>query len=1349
MASKENGQEEASEQWPAIFEQVLDSELAYLRSRPPRKEYTAAECESEDRACDSDYAAEVVADAHKARLSGIAFSGGGIRSATFNLGVLQGLARLKLLTEFDYLSTVSGGGYIGSWLTAWIRHEDQSRRECGTPPATEEAETGDGLERVSGALAAAAGEDGSEKRHGAMQPDPLPLWHLREYSNYLTPRRGLLSTDTWSFIAASGRNLLLTLGVLLGVTTTLVLFAQAFASGFVQIAAQMPADGTSEFTWPYYVFVAFMSVASMLLGIELSPRRAASARHSYLAYVAVILSLAAAATGALWLSTTSCLRNFDDALTAVVPFMFVVMAFGFTGRWFGNHGLFGDAVPSDEAAEKRAMPWLLAGGVLSLLTLIVLWWWAAPWMSGWASGNSPSRELLVVVLGVPLVVLMFSVSATVSVGFAGPALKELEREWLGRFFGALTKWAILYAVLMALVVYSFHLVESLPQFIPADQDSGLGKYVKPGLGSVWAVVSAAGAFLGRRPASAQAGWTRWLRHGIVAVAPAVFILGLLILTIWGTTHAVHGLVTALSPYSAVSTRVAEWTSTFPFLGDIPDKEFVPEAGNLITTGGFWAVASCLGAVTLLVTALWSRRVGVNDFSLHALYGNRLVRAYLGASNLHRHAHPFTGFDANDNSVRMADLVKDRGCHRGPYLIVNAAINLVSSRRLAWQKRKAASFTFTPRFCGYEFCDENTTEEASRTHRTGGYARSERYGGEDGVSLGKAMTISGAAASPNMGYHSSPALSFLMTTFNVRLGWWLPNTAMSNSSLLRQRGPRMGLLYLITEALGMTDARKDYVYLSDGGHFENLGLYELIRRRCRLVVACDAEADPELTFSGLGNAIEKCRTDLGVPIDIDVAQIRRDAATGKSRWHCAVGCIRYSEVDGGQHDGALLYIKASLTGDEPQDVATYAQAHEAFPHEPTADQWFDESQFESYRALGERTLMQVLGNATEIARHRGTSGEDFLKRIFLELRKQWYPHSDQGASKPADHDGVLDKLIERLRSDTSLSFLDSQLYPNLQRVADAWFPATSLLQPVPEPGATRLHMPQGPEELRAGFYFCKELIQFMQKVFHDLRLDTQHAAPSNRGWMNLFRRWSLSRMFRFTWTMTAGTYSARFQSFCEYHLMLESGDPSYAHPLHLQATVNPGVPHRDVDIGVHGREGIDWVEEARALELHPYECCLISEFIVAYVNLEKTRQMRATLNFDVYPLKIAVENAHDEANDKEELLNGGLLIVGPHPDNKRDGKAVVYFRIRSSMRNMDLARKAFEEIRRDYRLSGLPVRLGETLPETRPRTFGTALQRRAYREIHMLERDSAERCRWLSQLLREPDSEQDHGHQERA
>jgi hypothetical protein len=247
---------------------------------------------------------------------------------------------------------------------------------------------------------------------------------------------------------------------------------------------------------------------------------------------------------------------------------------------------------------------------------------------------------------------------------------------------------------------------------------------------------------------------------------------------------------------------------------------------------------------------------------------------------------------------------------------------------------------------------------------------------NGACIGTGMAISGAAANPNMGYHTSPAVSFLMTIFNVRLGWWLGNPRHKRS--YADSSPRNGLLYLLDELRGEAGDKGEFINLSDGGHFENLGIYELVRRRCKYIFACDGEQDGNLTFSGLGNAIRKCRVDLGVEIDIVLDRILRDPEKSElGAAHCVVGDITHP--DG--FKARLIYLKASLSGDEPADVREYKARAKQFPHQSTADQWFDESQFESYRRLGYHLVERALKPAAE-GLDLGTDAgfDDFVNRL---------------------------------------------------------------------------------------------------------------------------------------------------------------------------------------------------------------------------------------------------------------------------------------------------------------------------------------------------------------------------------
>lgn len=260
-----------------------------------------------------------------------------------------------------------------------------------------------------------------------------------------------------------------------------------------------------------------------------------------------------------------------------------------------------------------------------------------------------------------------------------------------------------------------------------------------------------------------------------------------------------------------------------------------------------------------------------------------------------------------------------------------------------------------------------------------------------------MAISGAAASPNMGYYSSPVVTFLMTLFNVRLGWWLgnPGPAGQIPPALLARGlkhyyelahPKSAVYPIIAEALGWTDDRNNYVYLSDGGHFENLGLYEMVLRRCRLIVVSDAAGDPDFQYNDLGNAVQKVRTDFGIPIEFGEMKIfsRRDKKPGA---YCAIGTIRYSEIDKGVevHDGKIIYIKPAFYGNEPRDIYRYAMTHETFPQQSTGDQWFDESQFESYRKLGSH-IVDTICNRGATDNPFG-SGDEGLDEFFTQATER--------------------------------------------------------------------------------------------------------------------------------------------------------------------------------------------------------------------------------------------------------------------------------------------------------------------------------------------------------------------------
>src|SRR4029453_11609799 len=310
----------------------------------------------------------------------------------------------------------------------------------------------------------------------------------------------------------------------------------------------------------------------------------------------------------------------------------------------------------------------------------------------------------------------------------------------------------------------------------------------------------------------------------------------------------------------------------------------------------------------------------------------------------------------------------------PFHLINATLNLVKGKDLAWQERKAESFTMSRLHCGSWHV---------------GYRSAREYGKGKGkaITLGTALAISGAAANPNMGYQSSPVVGFLMTLFNVRLGWWLGNPGPCGDKTWRRAGPPHSVWPLFSEASGTTTDRSKYVNLSDGGHFENLGLYEMVLRRCKLILVVDAGQDSKYVFEDLGNAIRKIRIDLGIPIDIKVVSPKKSEDTVN---HCAFGTIKYSAMDAppgstdGSLDGLLVYFKTIVSGDEPPDVSNYHAVHPEFPHETTTDQWFSESQLESYRMLGVHTIEKL---CTSFTPQKPYGFRDFLRDVECHLKKE--------------------------------------------------------------------------------------------------------------------------------------------------------------------------------------------------------------------------------------------------------------------------------------------------------------------------------------------------------------------------
>lgn len=299
----------------------------------------------------------------------------------------------------------------------------------------------------------------------------------------------------------------------------------------------------------------------------------------------------------------------------------------------------------------------------------------------------------------------------------------------------------------------------------------------------------------------------------------------------------------------------------------------------------------------------------------------------------------------------------------PELVICAAVN-VSDQALVPPGRGAASFVFTHEKLGAKL-GEQLGETNTRTF--------EEVLGKTWIrefTLMGAVATSGAAFAPSMGKMTKARYRLLMALFNLRLGLWLPNPSPAHAARWKSWQERPGWLrvialrprphYLVKEMLGFNHARDKFLYVTDGGHYDNLGLVELFRRRCTKIYCFDASGGAAGDFSTLGEAIEVARVDLGVEVTIDLGPMRPDPGLeGRSASDFAVGRFRYRD-DG--REGLLYFARATLTPNLPLDVEVYLRKNPQFPHDPTFDQLFDEAQFEAYRQLGRRAAINVLAGS---------------------------------------------------------------------------------------------------------------------------------------------------------------------------------------------------------------------------------------------------------------------------------------------------------------------------------------------------------------------------------------------------
>jgi hypothetical protein len=970
-------------------------------------------------------------------LTGLALSGGGIRSATFCLGVLEELEQRGARGLFDYLSTVSGGGYIGSWWSAYL---SRRQRVAGHDLMSAVRDAVSGIVEESPMLKAWAPTLVDKARQareeqdidapafasvfprsrlaGGSADEDFALRHLRLHSNYLTPRKGL-SWDTWRAVTVITRNLVLTWAVLLPFTVAVVLVSQIyFLLGSATLFTSEPGTfGEASATWWVAAGPPIIGILNVLGALTLvwllyqGPRSRIPQVGVSAAALLMAAALMAVSTGgpnvrvlwftggagllaaALFLSRVvgglrqSLATPSDHAVRRnqivyvqerCVALLVAVTAALLTGGL--AHLLFPLAEKQVGAAVAQAGGWMAVLAAIGSAVYTVLQ--TSP--AGGADRLDTSRSRVQKVLFAVAPVLLLTVLLVLMSRFTRDVLLAAQANQ--KLFHALLVAALI-GVLLCWVYAShetsWHKLHLASRYRQRLVVAGVGIMAGLFASTVWRHAASTWMFwiiltfavwcfdvIARRlGASARSDeerqrsnvvesevlhirlvglgsavatfFTAYMRAGSwwldapllqeLAVLALVFSCALIALT-WqvgsGQTDKAQYLLAYAAGVSLVLLALA-------YNGWIPPTP----AAQVPSTVPLWVIAAAMltsaGAWTLAFG--WS--TDPNNLSMHAFYRARLVRAYLGASNLDRRSTQALIDDAvAGDDVRLHEM--ENTSRGAPYHLVNATLNLSGDSELGSVQRRAAPFIFSPRFCGGAKC---------------GFRATKAYmGGE--MTLGTAVAVSGAAASPNMGSQTPGApLAMLMTFFNVRLGFWAPTP---RRKAWRSRQARFWSFYTLTEFLSRTTDRASYCFLSDGGHFDNTGVYALVERGCRVIVLVDCGADGSRTFSDLGNLARRVRIDFGAEIDIDLADLGpTDPKACRNPF--VVGSILYSpaylrEIGDPNPDDLSAYlvvIKPSVIGYEPADVRQYGFQHQPFPQQSTADQFFDEAQFESYRRLG--------------------------------------------------------------------------------------------------------------------------------------------------------------------------------------------------------------------------------------------------------------------------------------------------------------------------------------------------------------------------------------------------------------
>ncbi|MCK1383749.1 cell division protein [Bradyrhizobium sp. 21] len=866
---------------------------------------------------------------------GLALSGGGIRSSALCLGVLQALNHHNLIGRIDYLSTVSGGGYIGTSLSATMtaarRFVFGERPVAGTATAAEISDT-------------------------------PSVGHLRNYSNYLIPAG---ARDLLTGVAIVVRGLVANIGLTLPIVLLLaavtiwstplrscLTVANILGIGLNDRKLCELHDFNSIDRYGFSTLGASIALAMLLCSgfaylISRSNRGSGpSVVFAYLAGIALLLGVAC--------DFARFLKVQHFALTLAIAIIGVVLFFGWALK---------QSLASPGKRQEFRSHWPSMGATFLVLLAAIAFFEFQPFMLEQMFDVAESNAIGGPAAAVAITWVKSLAAVAAPIGVVVTAFRQQFVELL-KGNSASSQWGSLVLAIVAKVALWIAGL-ALPLVIWV-------VYLNL---SYWGI---ANDLFERCPSALGAASQR----ECLANAKSNTLSGNLAGKI--QFDASNGTLSAEITPKAVPPLVADTERLTPTWHAPAWLEFLAQkAGHVVQErfpSLFQGAASELSysfslpmvilyTFTSVLLFVISFCLTPNANSLHRLYRDRLSKAFLfdptrsadGAiARAEASLDQGRDFKALD-SMKLTDLYAASVEPAGqagipklyaPYQLINTALNIQGSDFSNRRGRNADFFMFSALNVGSE--------------ATGYAATGSVQDDEQSLDLATAMAISGAAASANMGSNSIKALTPTLALLNVRLGYWLKNPRYVDARVRPQR--RSTPLYFWSEISGRLYENSDSVYLTDGGHIENLGVYELLRRRCKVIIAVDAEADAPMNFGSLMTLQRYARIDLGVRIDLPWTPIRertralmkrnadkagdpsspdQDDGAPRDHVHVAIGTIDY----GGEEKGYLVYVKSSLTSDENDYIRDYARRNDRFPHETTGDQFFSEEQFEVYRALG--------------------------------------------------------------------------------------------------------------------------------------------------------------------------------------------------------------------------------------------------------------------------------------------------------------------------------------------------------------------------------------------------------------